>query len=303
MNYYLFEKSPEGYIYSCDKLSLIGKLHYLENDTFASEISDFLLLKYSSAISDTNALPWDFNQLSDYAHYERIGKSEFRHNISIKLSNGSSFYFGFAHNSSLSNSKTWKMELNPNKCLPCEFVIDFINFVVGRSKLSSIRISQMDLAIDFPLSRNSFYLVRDKRRSTVVNDGSDNITEYLSKHNSHGFVKLYNKRIESKLDYDLTRLEITLKEFDLKSVLSVFPKVHVYDMSQITIDEVREPLTVNDTVFLELLRMHPEYLKKLTYRKQQTFNPYLNFDAPLYQLNADCYLRLYENIKAVFLCH
>ena len=218
------------------------------------------------------------------------------------MSNGSSFWFGFAHNSDSNGSISWKLELNPNKCMPCEFVSVLLDFLKFRTKVSSLRVSQFDLAIDFPIERNSFYLNKDKRLYSLINDGLDNITEYLSKHNSHGFTKLYNKAYESKLKNTvLTRLEITLKKFCIKDVLDCFPSVHIYDKTQITFNDQLSDLSDNDSVFVDLLRLHPEYFDKLTYRKRQKFAPYLNYDAPIYQLDVDTYNKLYLDIKKVFI--
>lgn len=301
MNYYISRKTKEGYIYSCDKICIVGKISYEFAFNFGIELDDFLYKSYLNGVSQQSIRPWDYIEFSDYSNYLKFGFSEFRNNISLKLSNGSSFWFGSHHNSEKGSKLSWKLELNPNKCLPCDFVYSFLNFLKGRSKVSSVRISQFDMAIDFPLKRSCFYLNKDLRMSTIINDGNNNITEYLSKHNSHGFVKLYNKTAESKLDYDLTRLEITLKEFSVSNVKSVFPSLHVYDKSQISFKEQLPELSDNDSVFVDLLRLNPEYFDKLTYRKRQKFVPYMNYDAPLYKLDVECYIKLLKQIKEVFI--
>lgn len=301
LNYFLYERTDEGFIYSCDKICIKGDLNYFDLKSFGRSLSNFLLSSYMEDISDSLKLPWQKRGLMEYKNSERFGIGEYRFNLSISLSDKSSFYFGYMHNSNSLNKCSWKIELNPNKCLPCDFVMDFIHFVYSNSKESSIVISQMDIAFDFELPRNSFYLEKDRRISTIINDGFNNTTEYLSKHNSHGFCKLYNKQVESNLDYVLTRFEITLKKFDYKSVLEVFPRLHIYDETQIQFDDVPSELSVNDSVFVELLRLHPEYKKKLTSRKQQKFAPYLDYEAPLFEIDRMCYENLLLKIKEVFL--
>lgn len=301
LNYYLHERTKEDYIYSCDKICIKGKLEFININSFGRSLSDFLLFGFGKSISDDMTYPWSVKSLKDYKCYEKYGMSDFHYNLNITLTDDSSFYFAYQHNSQKLNECSWKIELNPNKCLPCDFVLDFIHHVYSFSKQSSIEISQMDVAIDFPLERSCFYLEKDKRISTIINDGYNNTTEYLSKHNNHGFCKLYNKTSESKLSEIVTRFEITLKKFDYKSVSDVFPNLHIYDNSQITMDENLSELSQNDMVFVELLRLHPEYKKKLTSRKQNKFEAYLNYEAPLYLLDRDCYHNLINSIRGVFL--
>lgn len=301
LNYFLHERTHEGIVYSCDKICIKGELNYSDIKSFGRSLSDFLLQHYMFDIRDTLSLPWQKKSLKDYKCFERYGIGEYRYNLNISLTDSSSFYFGYQHNSNSINNCSWKIELNPNKCLPCEFIVDFLTFVYSFSKVSSIEISQMDIAFDFELPRSCFYLEKDRRISTVINDGFNNTTEYLSKHNSHGFCKLYNKQIESNLDYQLTRFEITLKKYDYQSVCDVLPKLHIYDKKQITIDEVPSELSINDSVFVELLRLHPEYKKKLTSRKQQKFAPYLDYEAPLFIIDKSTYEKLYYKIKEFFI--
>lgn len=300
MHYFIFEKTLDDVVYSCDKICLMGKIEFSCIDSFPSELSNLLLGSYASASQEGSYYPFEIRTLKDYSFYERLSVSQYRNNFNIVLSDDSSFYFAYRHNSSNGDKVAWKIELNPNKCLPCDFVERFINFVVSRSKPSSVHFSQMDIAIDFPIERVNFYLNKDRRISTVVNDGYDNTTEYLSKHNEHGFVKLYNKQIESKLEHPLTRLEITLKKFTYNDFVSVFPVLHVYFNSQINFNNILEPLSQNDEVFVSLLRLHPEYYKKLSYRKQKRFEPYLNVQSPMYEPDIYAYQNLIDKVCDYF---
>lgn len=67
-------------------------------------------------------------------------------------------------------------------------------------------------------------------------------TEYLGTRNTNGFVKLYNKQIESKLDKPLTRLEITLDRLDYENFVKQLPKV--YYPKKISVFDLQE---LNDT--------------------------------------------------------
>lgn len=98
-------------------------------------------------------------------------------------------------------------EFNPNKTdFSC--IKDFIN----KFKNNWI-IKKIDLAIDLPGNINEFQFQNSTKRSNMVfyND-LHNRTIYHGKGNGH--IKIYNKMIESNLEYELTRFEIT-KEIDL----------------------------------------------------------------------------------------
>lgn len=118
-----------------------------------------------------------------------------------------------------------KIELNPNKVFikRCPFLSDLFNLLKVGAIDSNLK--YYDIAFDLPFERGEFFLLKDQRKySCVVNSVSD-CTEYLGNRQNHGFVKLYNKTLESKLDYELTRLELSLSDFDVDSVVRVLPSV------------------------------------------------------------------------------
>lgn len=302
MHYFIAETASDGSVYSCDKICIMGKVGYHFLDSFSKELSFFLISREVQGGSYNASLPFGFKGLKQYSFYERFGVRFFRNNFDISLTDDSSFYFAFKHNSSINKESdvSWKIELNPNRCLPCEFVSEFIDFIISRSKPSTVRITQIDVAIDFKVDRLNVYLEKDGRVYTRIDSGSDRITEYLSKHNEHGFVKLYNKTKESNLDYTLTRLEITLKDFGFNDFKSVFPKVRVFDYSQVNFYDLDKTLSQNDSVFLTLLKLHPDYLNKLTYRKQQLFKRFIDLDSPYLEPDINCFVNLIEKVRDSF---
>ena len=275
----------------------MGEIEYRHIESFSDDLSWFLVGEYN-LLNDTK--PWLTKYLKDYKSYIKYGVGEYKNNLNITLSDDSSFYIGYKHNSNKIGVCSWKIELNPNKCLPCEFFDRLYRFFVCRSKVKSLRISQADIAIDFKLPRKNFYLEKDKRIYSIVNDGLDNITEYLSRHNSNGFCKLYNKSVESNLDYDLTRFEITLQDFSYSNVCSVFPNIHYYDYSQVKFDDALPKLSQNDEIFVELLRLHPDKLHSLTYRMRKKFEPYLIYEAPIYKLDYEAFEKLINKMVVYF---
>lgn len=119
---------------------------------------------------------------------------------------------------------------------------------------SRVELIRYDISIDIPVERQFVTLNKDMRKYTKlwVTDVEDsynqilqdmekkqisykievkskdlsNCTEYLGQRNKGGFVKLYNKQIESNLTYPLTRLEITLDNLEYKNFQQCLPSVH-----------------------------------------------------------------------------
>ncbi len=106
------------------------------------------------------------------------------------------------------------IEFNPNK--------QHDLFLKVKKKLHSLvqngfGLKSYDIAIDIPEHRNNFFILKTQKHyryyeKYIESVKTHSITEYLGKRNTNGFFKLYNKNVESKLDYDLTRAEITLTE-------------------------------------------------------------------------------------------
>lgn len=104
-------------------------------------------------------------------------------------------------------------------------------------------IRRFDLAVDIPVVRSDVFLVKDNRAYLERRHGQE-WTQYLgAKSSTVGRTKLYNKSVESRLDYPLTRLELTLNPEtpygDVK-----FPTVYWIQTMETTIDEL---ISVTDT--------------------------------------------------------
>lgn len=164
------------------------------------------------------------------------------------------------------------IEYNPNKCMQDDLFNEFWSRLY--EKLLTVSLVRYDVAIDIPLPRSQCRLIKEGKKMYQLIEKDDGITEYLGQRSHSGFVKLYDKTIESNLDYAMTRLEITL---DAKtSLMDVFPKVHIYDtQSQLIFND---ELSENDKVLISLLRACDDkmfYLKNLNYRKRKKIEPYL----------------------------
>ncbi len=135
---------------------------------------------------------------------------------------------GLGFNGSKNNEKLKGfIEFNPNK--------QHDLFLKVKKKLNELvqngyGLKNYDIAIDIPENRNNFFILKNKKHyryyeKYVESVNTHSITEYLGKRNTNGFFKLYNKSIESKLDYDLTRAEITLTEPHYANFVKNMPEI------------------------------------------------------------------------------
>ena len=125
-----------------------------------------------------------------------------------------------------------------------------------------MHVKRWDLACDVPVTRSDVQLFKDRRKYAQFYMSSENFTEYLGQSDSAGRVKVYNKRLESGLDYDLTRIEVTLDSFGYSDLLHWFPEVYKTDV--IPLD--------SDKIIVGLLREVPSdrrdfYVRKISDRR------------------------------------
>lgn len=119
------------------------------------------------------------------------------------------------------------LDFNPNKVGSCQqFWSDFNKI---RSCCDSWSIARCDIALDIPVKREYVILEKDNRVYECKAYSLSNMTECLGLRSNIGRVKVYNKTLESKLDYDLTRIEVTC-EMSSASFFAHFPKV--WDITQ-----------------------------------------------------------------------
>ena len=134
----------------------------------------------------------------------------FQEQYLIKLSSEKSFWLGHGLIATGIASERWRLEFNPNKVADHEIFKTVHGLLLKFCRQPLTRIARFDLAIDIPVDRSMCFLVKDRRLYIERRHGTE-FTQYLgSKSSSVGRVKLYNKAAESKLDYPLTRLELTL---------------------------------------------------------------------------------------------
>lgn len=169
------------------------------------------------------------------------------------------------------------IEFNPNKVFP-EWYTEF-KIILGYCY--KVEIKRIDIALDIPIARNLLALKKDNRISTNVYKSEENRTEYLGVKNTPGYVKLYNKKVESKLDQELTRLEITT-EADMMKFVTHIPKVYIDgDFDDLCYrDESASGLSKSDIVIIDMLmqfdiQKRVEYLHRFAQVKRKKIEPYV----------------------------
>lgn len=270
-------------VYSVDMLRLSFHVSYVLTD---------ILLKYINS----HYLDWDY----EYFHSFKIGT--YRHLFSFSYSteectNGK-FTIGIGLNRSCSQGGAdCFIEFNPNKN-DMDYiykVLEFLSAFTKRIDGQYFELMRYDLAVDVPCKRSEVLLVKNGKR-VYTRTISDSVTEYIGKRNTNGFTKVYDKTIESNLDYDLTRIEVTcdsLQEF-------AFPEVYVVHDDVVDVTELND----TDVVIVSMLRQfeHDEqlsYLKKMGRRKKDKLSKYIFPQEKQFKFNMDCVVWLTLEIMSL----
>ena len=229
-----------------------------------------------------------FMQGLDCDHWETRKDFKYRHQVTVKMET-SSVTIGIGwNNSGKTDMSKGYVEFNPNKvCDTEQFTI-----LLRQLKLACkhMILSRYDLAIDFPVKRSNLGLVKDSRKYAYEMCSVEDKTEYLGQRNKIGRVKLYNKKIESNLDYDMTRLEITVGPMTLEDVQKLIPGVTgLYSIADI------DDLKGTDRVLVEALRRcdDKEVLFRMLGRgKAEKLKPYILGENTTYVLSKCVYTKI-----------
>ena len=269
LRYYEEIKLDNGYIYSCDMIRL--------NLRFKDNVQEYLdwLSRYNMCGDGI-----------DVKLFRSLNEFTYRNMLRIK-GDGCSFVIGIGFNGGQDVRDKGFIEFNPNKCRgQTVFEHIYSNLL---DYIYSAEVARFDFAIDIPVPRYLCKLKKDGRNyQYIVTSGGE--SEYLGRRNELGFVKLYDKTKEAKLDYDLTRLEITAS----KDVLNM-PEVMILPYQ----NKIQTNLSSTDKVLVELLKNvdNPAiYLRKLKYEKRKKIEQYLAEDTV--HLDYISYSKILKNVLA-----
>ena len=258
-------------IYSIDNIRLEFDLKYEKNFQLFC-----MKLDYFNLIEDDNF------ELKNYITAKKFAY-KYLYTFINKL-NDTSFSVGFCFNQGNKSNYKGFIDFNPNKVGSWKY----LNMFLERCQIcfKSQVIKRYDLAIDIPIDRSFVKLIKDKRSYHYLQDRS--VTEYLGKRNNNNFVKVYDKKYESNLDYDLTRVEITIAPDEVM----VYPQIQIkrFQNEMLTVE-----LNSTEKVIYDLLCAVDEpfhYVQKLPQRKRAKFKELLNtcYKPFVFDVNLNDYL-------------
>lgn len=190
----------------------------------------------------------------NYKNYKSFKLFAYKELFSFQSDNSEQFTLGFGLVTGCANDlQKGFIEFNPNKSY--YFVKPFLKQlkIIASSNIETFELVRFDLALDLEIERSLVFLLRDDKRrymkhNTLISSNNFDLTEYLGTRNTGGFVKLYNKQIESNLDRPLTRLEITLDDTSFEVFSKRMPKLYFFDTNYL-----HQNFDEDDKVILSLM--------------------------------------------------
>lgn len=170
--------------------------------------------------------------------WENYKPGTFRYQTTFRIDDGKSFWMGHGLNGKGIQIERYRLDWNPNKVAENPTFLNVHGFLLRNSRETQCKVPRFDLAIDIPAKRSDCFLVKDRRLYIERRHGVE-LTQYLgSKSSTVGRVKLYNKTAEAKLNYPLTRLELTLDPTKPYEEIN-FPVVYRVDSEAVAANELR----------------------------------------------------------------
>lgn len=178
-------------------------------------------------------------------------------------------YLGFENNWNKIHSKVSKnvvLEWNPNKTKIDNFIVDI---KILFDDLERVEVMCFDVAIDIAIPIENLIVLKqhESQRMNILSHSKIE-TYYIGRFNEHGFCRIYNKSKESKLDYDLTRIEIHLKNVGLYGYYNSISKLKLPNV--LIFDETNlESVSNTNKALIQACYKAPEIISMLEKRKRK----------------------------------
>lgn len=226
--------------------------HHLDDGSILS--CDGMRIKFSvrsDRVSEFSAYMCATTRIDIVAYPPKTKDFAYKYMWTINYGASESMTVGFEFNGSNHASDVCSgfLDFNPNK------VADFGGFWADFRYIKSLceewSVLRCDIAYDIKAKRENVILVKDNRMYEIKAYSLANRTECLGQRSALGRVKVYNKTLESKLDYDLTRIEVTCEPTP-DSFFKYYPEVYNIEKGgQFGMDVF--DLTPTDLVILRLV--------------------------------------------------
>lgn len=286
LEYYNKIELQNNCILSCDMLRL------------SFEMSEDKQKQFNRFINSHNFMDMGLN----IKFYTNLQTFKYRNLITIEK-NKKSFAIGVGFNGLTANKNSCFIEFNPNKTM--DLARPYLEFIKNNS-LYGLTFVRCDMAIDIPISKNMITISKDSRKLSRIyrydlhSKDLNNCTEYLGCRSNNGFVKLYNKQIESNLNYVLTRLEITLDSLEYKNFQKCMPNIHF--LKNINLCDMAMLNDTDRVLMLLLLESDKPYdlINMLGRGKKEKFKSLLsNNNTELFEITFNLYMQFVINIKNI----
>lgn len=133
----------------------------------------------------------------------------------------------------------------------------------------------------------------DEEEELFIGNSWENFTHYLGRRSSVGRVKLYNKQRESKLNYPLTRVELTCApDSDMDKYM---PTVKYFDDLQMVFNDLK--ISGSDRLILRRVLEHPDELGELPYVKRKKIDEILEHYTKTVEVNKGIYALILLNLN------
>ena len=211
----------------------------------------------------------------------------------FKLNDGTSFWLGHGLIGTGIAVERYRLEFNPNKVADHPIFKAIHGVLVRYARKPLSRIARFDLAIDIPVDRAKCFLVKDRRLYIERRHGVE-YTQYLgAKSSTVGRVKLYNKTAEAKLDYLLTRLELTLDPATPYEEVN-FPVVYYVNSASMAAERVK--VTDTEKFILNAILQGHGTLNDLGRKTRAKMETLLNYYVEQIRVSPEAYSKILSQL-------
>lgn len=191
------------------------------------------------------------------------------------------------------NLDMMRLKVNPNKHMGTELMNDVLAFL-GEWCRDGVLI-RYDYAIDVPVPLSDVLVINSRKQKGLYKG-----TRYFGRRHSHGYLKIYDKAAEQKLDGDLTRIEYTMVPDQIPSWDNIVIRAPVKDAPD---EKLSKTLRLYLDMLVELRELGADidqYIQRMDFKSFKKIEPYLMTGVRL-EFDTEINNCLLENICSVFI--